>query len=444
MKKSLSAVLYVVFFAVAAFVIITSVSLLFDGKRDSIDITAEEELSAGDFRSLDSSIIDNNPDYEPIKINKGYNALENETKKYLYNEISRCVYSLSSEKDQNNRYRTSRIEIKDNKMTEFDIKECINAYLYDNPEVFWIENLYGYAYTDKNTIIEFYSHLSTSECEAYITNLNERIREILSKAQSAKNDYQKEKLIHDELLSGCSYKTGITGSGDGWEYFTTYGALVNGEAVCEGYAKSMQLLLTQAGLECTTVRGIGDGTAHLWNYVRLDGKWYHLDPTWDDNSNEVTHEYFNMSTEQAERTHTISENVQSLAQKQTDGEQIDSGSDYNFFIAECDSRNMNYYYVEGILIDTFDKKTDKTVVDAMVRAAKNGTMIVPIRFGGSKSFDEYMNDMFYDKPFKFYFYADQANKQLDKSQEISKDSISVLKNSEDKTLRIRMNYSSAQ
>ena len=149
-----------------------------------------------------------------------------------------------------------------------------------------------------------------------------------------------------------------------------------------------------------------------------------------------------MSTEQAERTHTISENVRSLAKKQNEGEQIDSGAEYNFFIAECNSEDMNYYYVEGILIDNFDEKTDKTVVDAMVRAAKNGTMIIPVRFG-SKSYDEYMNAMFYDKPFKFYFYADEANKQLDKSHEISKDSISVLKNSDDKTLRIRMNYSSA-
>jgi transglutaminase/protease-like cytokinesis protein 3 len=42
---------------------------------------------------------------------------------------------------------------------------------------------------------------------------------------------------------------------------------------------------------------------HVWNYVYLDGKWLHLDLTWDDpiysnGKNSLTHDYFLINTEE--------------------------------------------------------------------------------------------------------------------------------------------------
>ena len=62
---------------------------------------------------------------------------------------------------------------------------------------------------------------------------------------------------------------------------TAYGALVNKEAVCEGYAKAYKLLLNAMGIECDVVIN----AEHAWNVVQLEGKWYLVDVTNDDTNN---------------------------------------------------------------------------------------------------------------------------------------------------------------
>ena len=55
--------------------------------------------------------------------------------------------------------------------------------------------------------------------------------------------------------------------------------------VCDGYARCFELLLTKAGIECKSVidpkQEVENG-GHAWNIVKLNGKWYHADVTWDD------------------------------------------------------------------------------------------------------------------------------------------------------------------
>ncbi|QJC51459.1 hypothetical protein HGI30_07790 [Paenibacillus albicereus] len=52
--------------------------------------------------------------------------------------------------------------------------------------------------------------------------------------------------------------------------------------VCQGYALMLHRLLQAAGYESRIVYGTSKGDLHLWNLVRLDGAWQHLDATLDD------------------------------------------------------------------------------------------------------------------------------------------------------------------
>ncbi len=65
--------------------------------------------------------------------------------------------------------------------------------------------------------------------------------------------------------------------------FTPYGGLIKGKGVCLGFASVFQLLMDMAGAECITVVGAAYNSEedHAWNMVRLDGKWYCVDATWD-------------------------------------------------------------------------------------------------------------------------------------------------------------------
>lgn len=68
--------------------------------------------------------------------------------------------------------------------------------------------------------------------------------------------------------------------------YTPYGALKFGISVCEGYAELTQLMLNYVGVENQYISGfVKDGEAtegHAWNLVKMDGKFYHLDNTWNE------------------------------------------------------------------------------------------------------------------------------------------------------------------
>ena len=62
------------------------------------------------------------------------------------------------------------------------------------------------------------------------------------------------------------------------------GPLMENECVCEGYALVLKQVLRCAGIEALYVVGNVDedkSTSHAWNQVKIDGKWYNCDLTWD-------------------------------------------------------------------------------------------------------------------------------------------------------------------
>lgn len=451
MKRIVSGILYVMFFGFAATLVTACILLIFNsaGKTEqklndieAVLLSGPTDESDGSYEQIEASVVtEPAKNYQRVSVRYGYNALENNEKKSLYDRIANSIYSVSNEPDENGRYRTSRMKIRNRRLSEFDIREVVNAFIADNPEIFWIENLFGYAYDDGNTLVEFYSVLSSDECKTYIDRFNKQVDLILAGLDSGLSEYQREKYLHDKLLRSCVYKAGVASSADGWEYFTSYGAIVNGEAVCEGYAKAMQILLSRAGIMCSTVRGDADGVAHMWNVVELNGEWYHLDPTWDDNDKDgvINYEYFNLTTEAILKNHTISDSIDTVIQVEN-SESIDPLARYNFHVPMCTSKEMNYYYAEGVMINNFDGSSDKAIIASLVEKANRSEVYIPLRFGTELTYSEYINKLFYEAPYEFYYCIENANEQLDVDHRINKDSVSVLKNESTMTLRIKVSF----
>lgn len=106
-------------------------------------------------------------------------------------------------------------------------------------------------------------------------------------------DLEKVISAHDWLVTNCQYDPYIGTGGkyiasDGTVYndepavYTSYGAFVNHNVVCQGYALAFKVLMDRAGIPCCYVKS--DAMNHAWNMVQLDGNWYHVDVTWDDPS----------------------------------------------------------------------------------------------------------------------------------------------------------------
>lgn len=62
-----------------------------------------------------------------------------------------------------------------------------------------------------------------------------------------------------------------------------YGPLVENRGICGGLAWAFKYLMDAANIECQCVSGyLKDDTSvgHMWDLVKLDGQFYHVDPAW--------------------------------------------------------------------------------------------------------------------------------------------------------------------
>jgi hypothetical protein len=120
---------------------------------------------------------------------------------------------------------------------------------------------------------------------AYYTNyeqeqkVNTEIKNALSKLNlDGKTQYQKVKSIYDYICKVCNYDYSESAEGDYTKY-TTYGAIIKGKAVCQGYASLFYRLSKEINFESRVITS----TNHAWNIVKIDKYFYNVDATWDDN-----------------------------------------------------------------------------------------------------------------------------------------------------------------
>ena len=92
-------------------------------------------------------------------------------------------------------------------------------------------------------------------------------------------DLEKVFYVHEWLVQNIAYDREHL-SDDVQDDHNLRGALLEGSAVCDGYAKTYALTLRKLGI--TGVLVTSKDIGHAWNMVELDGNWYQVDCTWDD------------------------------------------------------------------------------------------------------------------------------------------------------------------
>ena len=95
------------------------------------------------------------------------------------------------------------------------------------------------------------------------------------------SDIEKVKALHDKLCSMTRYDHGNT---EDPKNHVDVSVFLNDSTVCEGYARAMNLMLHEAGVESCYV----DTDTHAWVIVKLGDHYFHVDPTWDDNDEDIT------------------------------------------------------------------------------------------------------------------------------------------------------------
>ncbi len=191
-------------------------------------------------------------------------------------------------------------------VSEDELKNILFAIIYDNSEIFWLSS--NYTYYDNADFIEFVPEYNYTEIEAnrISKQLENKITEITSAMPADATDFEKELFLHNYICDNTVYdESTFQNGGD-----TAYSSLLEGKSICEGYARAMQMLLDNVGIDNYLI--IGDGTSggtiepHMWNVVEIDGYNYHLDVTWNDGVFDDTDSffYFNVTDAYIMRDHS--------------------------------------------------------------------------------------------------------------------------------------------
>ena len=192
--------------------------------------------------------------------------------------------------------------------------DAINAINLDVPNLFYLDFSKLYLNTEVKSSLfstKYKLYINSGKNENYFINSFTSATQVdvaVSQVEVAKNqvkttltgtEYNKAKILHDWLIDYMEYNSSSVNKA------SVYGALIEKKGVCESYARTYKLVLDELGIENILVTGTATNSNgmtedHMWNYVKLNGKWYAVDPTWDDpiilgggiQNEEMKHRYF--------------------------------------------------------------------------------------------------------------------------------------------------------
>ena len=380
-----------------------------------------------DYISLDSTGYAASKHYDPIVCTASYDTLT-EGQKRLYDELVKCAYKVAEKSDLYGKlfalYRCDKAVLDGVSLSETDIYIAVRAVYDDHPEIFWIEDGYcEYILEEDSCAVRIYSEFSGGDLKGWITQLQDAVKEFMDSVPKGLSAYEREKYVHDYIVDSCEY---IDTDANALQFYhCVYGNMVRKKAVCEGYARTMQMLLNLLGVECVSITGDSfdddsaaseddeDDSLHMWNSVKLDESWYNVDATWDDDCEPYDrYMYFNVDDEIFSLDHSPSPLITTYTEEQLLSEDDDYITDSNLFVPECDDMKYNYFIKDCPHLTSY--RDSKEIEDGIYNTVTSGKeyfiLYVDPKF---KSVEEAYDDLFEDDPQYFFDYIDNVNDRLD-------------------------------
>lgn len=264
------------------------------------------------------------------------------------------------------------------KLEHADVLRMMERARAEHPEFFWLNAASRTTYQTASTTLKLEPFQGVPE-SGLIRLMQEQERaagKILSQMPQGRSDYEKALFMHDHLIGHCRYDSASKGRDDHHYCHTAYGCIVQGKAVCAGYAAAYQYLLQKCGIPCGVVSGIAKGS-HAWNYVQLAGDYYWVDVTWDDpvfddpGEETLRHIYF------------LLDDKRMLAHRSLDQD--------NYYVPKCTTMKLNFFVQNGLYFEKYDR-------DPVLRAIASQPVGTPekkteLMFGSKKAMQAAKKDL---------------------------------------------------
>lgn len=251
--------------------------------------------------------------------------------------------------------------------------------LLDHPEIFYVD---GYSYekymfagmVEKIMFTANYT-MTTEEVEQSKGLIQEYVDACMQGLPQGATDYDKVKYVYEFIILNTEYNLNAP------ENQNICSVFLYRESVCLGYAKAIQYLLQQMGVECCVVTGsVITGEGHAWNLVRINGQYYYVDATWGDASylsdtgtasalSNINYDYLCITTQDLLKTHIIDNPVK---------------------VPSCIMTIDNYYVKEGLYLNNLDSLKIESIFDA---AYDNNMDCISIRCANETVFQEVQSNL---------------------------------------------------
>lgn len=166
--------------------------------------------------------------------------------------------------------KQEKIDISEFQISRAEIPALYERVVNDNPELFYVGS-YVTWWVMGSTVVgiepQYLENLPADAGE----RMEQAVAAALSQVELGMSQTEKALVLHDYLMDTVAYDwvTATTGQPEDKAVFSAYGALVNRNAVCNGYALAYQMLLKQVGIN--SVKLDSEALNHAWNLVEIDG-----------------------------------------------------------------------------------------------------------------------------------------------------------------------------
>lgn len=347
---------------------------------------SREELDREDEKQREAIGLNETRISDLIRENRGnyyFEHLDNEGKR-LYAEL----YQITTQRGE---------KIKVSTMDVDRLGEVYQYLMADHPELFSVDGYVYTRYTQDGELIKLgytarYLY-DASEEKRRSALIEDAVAKILADAPSDSDQFYKAKYVYDYIVNHTEYEIGAPDNQN------ICSVLLFGRSVCQGYAKTAQLLLNRLGIQTTLVTGTvtaGDTTngRHAWNMTRVNGREYFMDVTWGDGSfqQEATmegieqtfnYDYLLDTTEDLMNTHTIGDLVE---------------------MPVCTHLEDNYYMRDGAYFTRVDEEQLKNL---FAKAYAEGRTSLTIKCADEGIYNAMEQDLITDK--KVFDYLDASS-----------------------------------
>lgn len=253
--------------------------------------------------------------------------------------------------------------------------------------LYYLQYKYGKPVRNENgdVVMRLYYRYTPDQVADMNLAVEKWAEDLISRIPKGLSQVNTLKLVHDSIIQNCDYVL------DAPYGVAPYGAVIKGQAFCEGYARAFALICNKLGYENCFGTGslAGQAEGHMWNMVKVNGRWYNMDLTFNDpvaspgdpyplEADFVGYTYFLVPNQWLDPNLTVDSHL--------------------FELPAANSIQENYYVYFGYYADNYDYAKER-LGEVLRNAVDKKQKYVTFRFASPELYDYATSRLFKD-PYK--------------------------------------------